>query len=447
MVSYPYLTRVLDPSGLGTIAYLESICRIIMMFSALGIPIYGVREIAKLRENAMERTKVFNELFALNVYLSIGLTGILLLFLKLSASSVNHLELNLWICIYIISNAFNFEWYFLGRERFSYITLRTIVIRMVTVLSFFLFIHDLNDFILYFKLNVLSNVLTSIVNIYQVNKMESLHFPIFKKRMKVHLKPLLYLLASILFIHIYTQFDQIILAKLTNASQLGWYSTAMKVAKLPVIFITSIGVVTIPNLAYNLELGNNEGFQQLIRKSFSFIIALGIPVGFFLLNFGEILMDYFLGSKFQPSGAHIKYLGFLGLFIGISNLFGVQILSSLGKEKTLTKIFCFGMLLSLSLNFTLIPRLQGLGAVISCLFTEMLIALTCIYAVYRLKKSFHLPWNQLLFGLALFSALTICSWLINVDFLMAKLGLFFVATIPFVVFHLQANFKWLNIFR
>ena len=43
----PYITRVLGPENLGKVEYANSIIIYLINFTALGIPVYGIREVAK----------------------------------------------------------------------------------------------------------------------------------------------------------------------------------------------------------------------------------------------------------------------------------------------------------------------------------------------------------------------------------------------------------------
>ena len=57
-----YVSRVLLPAGVGTVAYAQNIASYFVTLGALGLSSYGVREFAKVRECDKKRNKLFTEL-------------------------------------------------------------------------------------------------------------------------------------------------------------------------------------------------------------------------------------------------------------------------------------------------------------------------------------------------------------------------------------------------
>ena len=66
LITFPYLARILGPDQIGLLNFAESISRYFILVAALGIPIYGVREIAKQQENKLNRSQVFVEIAIIN---------------------------------------------------------------------------------------------------------------------------------------------------------------------------------------------------------------------------------------------------------------------------------------------------------------------------------------------------------------------------------------------
>ena len=50
LITFPYLARTLGPEHVGVLNFAESIAKYFVMLAALGIPIYGIREIAKVQK-------------------------------------------------------------------------------------------------------------------------------------------------------------------------------------------------------------------------------------------------------------------------------------------------------------------------------------------------------------------------------------------------------------
>ena len=62
-----YVSRILLPAGVGKVASAQNIVSYFVTLAALGLPSYGVREFAKVREKKHERNKLFTELLLVNI--------------------------------------------------------------------------------------------------------------------------------------------------------------------------------------------------------------------------------------------------------------------------------------------------------------------------------------------------------------------------------------------
>ena len=51
IVTYPYVSRILQPSGIGTVSFANSVITYFSMFAQLGVPTYGIRACAKVRDD------------------------------------------------------------------------------------------------------------------------------------------------------------------------------------------------------------------------------------------------------------------------------------------------------------------------------------------------------------------------------------------------------------
>ena len=82
LITTPYVIRVLGAENLGKVDYVTSIIQYFILFTALGVPNYGIREIARIRDNEIERTKVVLELGIILVITTIF--GYIILFFLLN---------------------------------------------------------------------------------------------------------------------------------------------------------------------------------------------------------------------------------------------------------------------------------------------------------------------------------------------------------------------------
>lgn len=51
IITFPYVSRVLSPEGIGKVTFATSVISYFAMFAQLGIPTYGIRICAQVRDN------------------------------------------------------------------------------------------------------------------------------------------------------------------------------------------------------------------------------------------------------------------------------------------------------------------------------------------------------------------------------------------------------------
>ena len=149
IITTPYVTRVLGPQNLGKVEYVNSIITYFMLFTILGIPNYGIREVAKYRDNQKKLSKVVLELLLILFITTIIGYLILFAFLYINKSFLEIKDIILIMSINIICNNIGVEWFYKGIENQLYITKRFIFVRIFTLISMFLFIKNKDNYLIY----------------------------------------------------------------------------------------------------------------------------------------------------------------------------------------------------------------------------------------------------------------------------------------------------------
>ena len=60
LISFPYVSRIMLADGIGQVNFYSSIVQYVILACGLGIPLYGVREVARVRSDraALQQTTV-----------------------------------------------------------------------------------------------------------------------------------------------------------------------------------------------------------------------------------------------------------------------------------------------------------------------------------------------------------------------------------------------------
>lgn len=426
---------------MGAVSFADNFTTYFLIFSALGIPLYGIREVAKAKNNPDALGKVFSELIFIHFITSVVSVIILFLISYFTNKLRTNFELYQIGMAVLLGNVFIAEWFFQGIEKFKYIALRTVSIRLVTVALLFLLVHTVEDRNTYYALNLLATILAAATNMYAINKITKISFK--KLSLVKHLKPLFIIFSNSVVTTIYLVFDTIILGFLTRDLNVGYYSASMRISKLSLAIIGVLSAVLLPRLTIAFQNNDLTAAKSLLSKSMNFVIFLSVPIALGTYCLSEEIILLFAGNSYLPAVSSLQILCFIVIFVGIAQIFSHQILLPLHQEKKILYASIFGVVVSLSLNFLLIPVLKEDGAAISSLATEFCVTIALFFYAFRLLK-FKFPILEVVK-----STLT-CTAFFIIKYLILKLTLIPVLVILYTVllsaiFYLVAQlFIWKN---
>jgi len=377
LITFIYASKILGPDGIGVSSFAESICRYFMLIAALGIPIYGLREISKVSDSRVKRSKLFLEILILNIITSLIVVIPYLILIFNNEKFVNYNEIYLLGVFYIFINAFSIDWFYQGLSEFKYLSIRTILVRFCALIFLFLFVKTKNDVFWFFLLSVLILFINNSLDLlFLKNK---IILDCYRLEIKKHLKPLFIIFISTIAISLYVLFDVIILGFLKDDYFVGLYSFASKINKVPVSLVLSVCVVFLPKLVFSYTNKNYEEFNHLANNSLQFIISFSIPIGLIILTTSNPIILLLSDQSFLDSAWSLRLLTPITLLIGLSYFFGMQVLLTVGQEKKIVYSVLAGTIISLVLNFSLVPILAEKGTAIANLISETTVVIISGY--------------------------------------------------------------------
>ena len=374
---FPYISRILGPDGIGESQFALQFSKYFVIVASLGIPIYGMREVAKVKHQRLKLNKLVSELLILNIITSVISSLIYLAVIafseKLHASSTLFYIAGLQVLMGFLS----IDWLFAGLEDFKIITLRSLAIRLLTIVFLLVSVRQPDDVLPYLLISVLSIVSGHIWNLFYA--LGKIRFIFKALAFTKHLTPIFLIFLMNVCISMYTIFDTAWVGFLSTSSAVGMYTSAIKLAKIAIPLVTTLGIVLIPRSAR--AFAANIANPQHLSTSFNFIVDTSVPicVGLFLL--APELLQLFSGEAFMDALWAMRLLSFLPLIIGLSNLFGMQILSASGHDKALLFCVFIGMVLNIAINLWLVPRYAHNGAAVAMLVAEAAVTVATFIAV------------------------------------------------------------------
>jgi O-antigen/teichoic acid export membrane protein len=391
LIAFPYASRILWADGIGQVYFFLSLIEYIILLTSLGIPLYAIREIARVRDNQALMSKTATEILILHAVLSVA--GYLTVFLLVCTVSRIQADIPLFLLLSasILFRTIGVEWFYNGVEDFKYITLRSIIVRTVSLIALFLFVKEKDDLFYYAAINVAGTVGNNIFNFFRLPKYVNLHSFRWKElHVWRHLKPASKIFALNLIISLYVSLDSIMLGFMKDGTAaVGYYTASTRISKTLVSLVGALGPVLLPRLSSLATRNSQEEFWSLADKSLRFIVAFSLPVTVGVFFMASPIIHLFCGSDFEPSVLTLQIMSPVILFISVSGLYCMQILYSMGKEKLAIFSASLGALVNLTLNFCLIPAYSQYGAGVATVIAELAV-IVCTVITGRKYIPVHL---------------------------------------------------------
>ena len=378
LITAPYVSRVLEPDGVGLFNFSFTYAGYFALVAKLGIPTYGAREVSKLRNDSQKLSCLISELLSISAYVSLIVSFVYLASVALIGQLSSNYIIFLVAGFAVYLSPFQINWYFQGIEEFGYITFRNLTVRILGILCLFLFVRDKDDLLIYVVINVLSGIVADIWNFLML-KSHGINIGIVCKGLLPHVKPLLILFASTLAISIYTVLDTLMLGFMCNYSEVGYYNNAIHITKTILAVITSLSIVALPRVAYYKKENDFVKIKAIVNKSISFVSLMAFPIVSALICISSIFVPLFLGDKFEGAVVPLMILSLLVIFIGLSNIFGMQVLIGLGYDSCFLRSMVSGAILNFLLNYLLIPSYGSIGASVSSVVAEFVVMIMTLF--------------------------------------------------------------------
>lgn len=428
LITFPYVSRVLLPSGTGKVSFATSLISYFTMFSQLGIPTYGIRACAKVRDNKEKLTRTAQELLTINLLMAaisyVGLFIALTFVERLQEDKVLYLV----VSVSILLNAIGMEWLYKALEQYTYITIRSIVFKFIALVAMFLLIHSEKDYVYYGFLSIFAASASNVFNFINVHKYIEIK-PIGNYNFRRHLKPVAVFFAMACATTIYTHLDTVMLGFMTSDVEVGYYNAAVKIKYILVSVVTSLGTVLLPRASYYIEHNKIDEFKKISQKALNFVFLVASPMMVYFIIFAKQGIFFLSGDNYAGSIIPMQIIMPTLLLIGITNILGIQILVPLGREKIVLYSEIAGAVVDLILNAILIPLFASAGAALGTLAAEAAVLVVQYVALKKdMSKIFKtIHYWKILLGIGLGVVASI--WVINL-----KLGDFITLVVSALLF-------------
>lgn len=385
LLTTPYVTRILGAESLGKVEYVNSIITYFILFTALGIPNYGLREVARHREDKCKLSKLVIEL-GIILFITTAVGYIILLSFLYNTKLLELKNLVILMSINLIFTNIGFEWFYQGIENQLYITIRYIMLRIVSLILLFFIVKNSNDYLKYGVILVLMNSGSNILNFINLKKYISF------KKIKIkdleilkHIKPILVIFSSSIAVSIYLQLDTVMIGNI-DKSAVAIYNVANRLVRIPLTIVTALGTVLFPRISNFYQKNDIENYKKYLNYSLNYILMMALPIFFGIILLSKNIILIMAGEKFLVSVQPMKILAIIIPIVGIAYFLGYQLLYPRGLERYYTYSVVTAAIVNFIFNYITIPKYLQNGAAIGTVIAESIGVIMMLFFSRKLLK-------------------------------------------------------------
>lgn len=405
LITVPYVSKVLGANRIGDYAFTYANTQYFVLFGMIGITLYGNREVAYVRDNPKKLKEIFFSVYTLQL-ITTFISLVLFIIFALFLTSYEYRLLYLVQGINILAAMFDISWLFMGLEQFKKTVVRNTLVKLVSLISIFVFVKSSEDILIYTAILSLATLIGNLTFWFYIPTMFT--FKDFKiSKVSLHLKSSLMLFIPQIAIQIYVLLDRTLLGLLSSTTEVGFYENSQKIVKIILTIATAVGTVMMPKIANTVASGDLDKVKYYIKNSFFFVSSLSFPLMFGLMGVARELSPWFFTDQFAGIDNLLIISSLIILAISWSNVIGMQLLIPLNRIKEFTISVTTGAVINLVLNLILLKRLGAYGACISTIVAESLVTVLQLFFV---RKFINL--KELIFPIFIFIPPAIIMYLI-----------------------------------
>ena len=404
IITFPYASRILGPSGIGRVQYAQTWVTYFQLFACLGINSYAIREGTRCRDDKEKLGKLCTEIFRINCMTTVLAYAAFFIFWHSFGPIKDYKGLLLLFSLSIAANALSIEWVYSIFEDYTYISIRSVLFQILSLLALFLLVNDQQDYYMYAIVLMLPAIGTAMTNIVHARKLISwggkreYHY-------LYHLKPIILIFGITIASNLYNSLDTTMLGLQMGDTAVGYYTSAVKLARNVLVIVTSMCTVLSPRAFYYAGLDDKSKFLELTKKATNVILGFAIPCGIGLIVLAPQLISLFSGPEFGAAVQPMRVLSINLIFSAVNGLLGWQVLVTLNKEKWTFAAMIVGCVIDFVLNSLFIPLYGVTGAAAATLLTEMSVFVAYMLLAKRLMaigQCFVEVWQYLVGVVAFF---------------------------------------------
>lgn len=381
LFTVPYLTRVLNPTGWGTVVFVMSMGDLLSLIVEFGFGLSATREISRARHDRTKCRDVMSGVLGAQIILILIAAFLAEIAGRYIPLLHNHPQMVMAGLIYAVAQGSTPLWFFQGLERLRLAAALEIGAKFTALCGVFLLVKSPADITKVVVLQAMAAGFSATAGIGMAIRSFGFRFPsveLVKDTLYRGWHMFVFRSAESL----YGLGNVFLLGLFMPPAIVGYFATAEKISKATFGLLSPIRDAVYPRLAY-LAASSEEAAARLARPMIALMVAGGLSLTGTLFFTAPLVIRLLAGPSFAPAVPVLRLYSILPFVLSITYSVGLQWLLPLGRDRLVNRIIIAGGCVNLALSCILAPRFGAIGMAISVLSSELFVCANMIRAVLR----------------------------------------------------------------
>lgn len=383
LISLPYLARVLGAESFGKVVFAQALMMYFILVVEYGFSWSATRKVAENRENRVLLGEIFMNIWAVQ-WLLIVLCSVIFVSIVFGVEKFRE-DIGFYAAAFfiVLGNVLFPIWFFQGVEKLQLQSVLQFAGKLIGLLFIFVLVKNENDGIWVLLSNALSAIIAGLFSIFFIFKSGyfKICFPSLSGVRQEFVEGFS-LFASRVSISFYTMLIPLALGWIAGPVALAYFNVADKLRVGAQSLITPISQAIFPRISH-LVSKNESSAYQLIKRSAVAIFLVSGSASLMLFVLSEPLVQLMAGEGFDGAVSVLRWMSPVPFLVGMSNLFGVQLMIPLRLNIAFNRILFCAAVLCVIILWPLINYAEANGAAITLMIVEFFVSVVMFFYLWK----------------------------------------------------------------
>ena len=381
----PYLLYVLGEERYGSYLFIYVISQYLMLVGNYGFKFSATRLVSVHRDDRKKVNEIFNATMWARLLLTVPavIVGFVAVYFLMDSDDV---LMYLFALGMVFGDILIPSWLFQGMEQMKYLTIATVVSKLVFALLIFVFIRSQEQYIYVLLLHSLGYIASGLLSLLLAVKQFGIRLGLTTfAAIKEQIKDGWHIFVSNIGMELYRNSNVVLLGILVGDAAAGIFGAVEKLVKALQTIINALPMAIYPYVSrkfYNAGLSDNiTNLKRMLKWAFSLLLPIAVAFALF-----SPLISLYLGLPNEIVGGIVWLISPALLFGCLNYIIGIVGLVNLGASgKFQTNIWIAGIS-SVAFMVLTCGRYSYYAAAAAWTWAEFVLFLLCVYSLKRIKS-------------------------------------------------------------